>query len=168
MEKKGGKSLVWAVLIVIIGLIALMHTFLQLSIYLSNTGKISGFAFLEQNSLVQAPKFQPISFAVIVFEWILLFVVIRKNRSSKQALSLGDLSRIVSERKSHESASKTDLDVLYEILKEKKELPIKEIMHAFKITKDVAMSWFEMLEESNLATIEYSGVAEASLKIKTL
>jgi Mg2+/Co2+ transporter CorB len=166
MENKGGKSLVWVILVVVIGLIALTHTFLHFSIYLSSTGKISGFAFLEQNSMVKTPKFQPISLVVIVFEWILLFAVIIRGRSSKQTLSAGDLSRIVSERKSHESVSKTDMDVLYDLLKDKKELSISQIAKAFKIDKSVAMEWSNMLEESNLATIEYSKMGEPSVRIR--
>ena len=53
--------------------------------------------------------------------------------------------------------SKTDLDALYTILKNKKEISVRSISNLFKIPEDLAMEWSRILEAGDLATIEYPG-----------
>lgn len=52
----------------------------------------------------------------------------------------------------------TDLDVLYDILKERKKLKIKVISDVFEINYDMAMNWAKILESGKLVSIEYPGV----------
>lgn len=60
--------------------------------------------------------------------------------------------------------NKTDLDTLYETLKEKKELNISTIAKAFEVDKEIVMEWAKILESANLATIEYPGFSEPIVK----
>ena len=53
--------------------------------------------------------------------------------------------------------SKTDLDALYTILKNKKEIKVRSISNIFKIEEDLAMEWSRILEAGELVTIEYPG-----------
>ncbi len=55
----------------------------------------------------------------------------------------------------HKNKQETDLDVLYSLIKNKKELRISSISKAFNINKDVAMEWCKILESGNLAVIDY-------------
>ena len=73
--------------------------------------------------------------------------------------------KILSERKNKElhlnlnyGKFQTDLDVLYEVLKQKQKLRIKSISKAFKVKPEQAMDWAKILETGKLATIEYPGL----------
>ena len=52
----------------------------------------------------------------------------------------------------------TDLDVLYDVLKNKQRLKIKTVSTAFKISPNQAMEWAKILETGKLASIEYPGL----------
>ena len=60
----------------------------------------------------------------------------------------------------------TDLDTLYNLLKEKDNLRISTIRKIFKIDKDLAMEWGKTLEEGGLAVIDYPRFSGPILKIK--
>jgi hypothetical protein len=60
---------------------------------------------------------------------------------------------------------KTDIDILYEILQDKKQLKISTVTKVFKVNKDVAMEWGKILESGNLAVIDYPGFGEPVLNI---
>lgn len=63
--------------------------------------------------------------------------------------------------------SNTDLDALYSILKEHKHLKIIDIAKTFKISKERAFEWAKILEESNLAMVEYPAFSEPLIEIKS-
>ena len=52
--------------------------------------------------------------------------------------------------------SKTDLDTLYNILKDKKQLRTSSIAKLFKVNKETALNWCKILESGNLAVLDYS------------
>jgi hypothetical protein len=60
----------------------------------------------------------------------------------------------------------TDLDALYNTLKEKKQLKISSIAKVFKVDKEIALEWGKTLEAGNLASVEYPGIGGPVLKIK--
>ena len=51
--------------------------------------------------------------------------------------------------------SRTDLDILYEMLKKKKEIKMESVEQTFHITPEIALEWFKVLENGELADIEY-------------
>jgi len=59
----------------------------------------------------------------------------------------------------------TDLDTLYKILKQKKELTIPGIAKFFDIKKDLAIKWCEVLQSGNLASIDYMSSKEPILRL---
>lgn len=66
------------------------------------------------------------------------------------------------------SKNKTDLDALYEKLKEKKRLKIKDIAKSFNVNEEIVMEWGRILENSNLVSINYPrfGSPELSIEVK--
>jgi len=62
--------------------------------------------------------------------------------------------------------NKTDLDLLYEIIQEKKEIPFSLIPNAFNVSKEIAMEWCKILESGELISIEYNPFGEPIIKIK--
>jgi hypothetical protein len=62
--------------------------------------------------------------------------------------------------------SKTDLDALYTILKNKKEISVRSVANLFKIPQDLAMEWARILESGELVTVEYPGFGSPRILYK--
>ncbi len=108
----------------------------------------------------------PLSKGLIIAEWILLllalFIVYFKDKgvkNKKNELVGIDFEKI-------QKHATTDIDTLYEILKQTKKIKISTIEKKFKISKDLAMEWAGILESSNLAMIDYPGFGEPVLTLK--
>ncbi len=169
MENRGGKAALLGIVALIVGLVAVAHTLFYVSPLVLGGGKISGFAVIQPMNLNESgvsSKFPPISFGLIIAEWAILITIMVKGKIHRISTSTADMGKIIVHHKSTNSVSKTDLDVLYEILKEKKELALPEIAHAFKVENSIAMDWAKTLEDGDLVTIEYSRMGEASIKLK--
>jgi len=176
MEKRGGKSAILWTIIIVIGIIALVHTLFQLYVYGMGTDglykkAVSGFAFADSSKIdamkTAYPNSRMLSLFLVIAEWIALGALVLGTRNHRKKFSMTEIKQSVSESKSKKSVSKTDMDVLYDLLKEKKELSVSEIAKAFDISSETAMEWCEMLEDSNLAEIEYSNMGSATIKAKS-
>ncbi len=164
MEDRGGKISGFAIILGVLFVLAITHTSVHLHFYGVNS--ISGFAFASSQSEMTSSPSSSLSFIFVIAEWAIFIVVMIVGRVSRRRKSAAEIKRIIAEKKQASSSAKTDLDVLYEILKHQKKLGISEIASAFGITKDIATEWAQMLEESNLAEIEYSNIGEPVIRIK--
>lgn len=90
----------------------------------------------------------------VLFIFIRLFVMVDK----------GEIGKI--DIKKMRSRSKTDIDILYELIKEKKDIKVSTISKIFEIEKELAMDWAKILESSELVTIEYPGFGGPIIKLK--
>ena len=79
---------------------------------------------------------------------VLIFLIIRKIRKKGDTIKQ-DFFR------EKTGASRTDLDTLYEVLKRKKKVNMYEVERAFKIDSKVAIEWAKILENGDLAVIDY-------------
>ena len=66
------------------------------------------------------------------------------------------------------SKSETEIDVLYRLLQEKKSLSVATIAKTFGITKEKAIEWAKILEDNDLATVEYPAFNDPQVEIKGL
>ncbi len=171
MKKEGGKKKVLGMFLFLIVLVLFFHTYYNLyglKLPSFDEGSISGkaiFKDVQENS----KKLSSNTRMVIILEWLalvsaMLFMLIRAKRKAesekKQMESMGKTKvHIV------KSKSKTDLDVLYEILQQKKVLAIPVISKYFGIDANTAMSWSKILENGNLATIHYPTLGDPKLKL---
>lgn len=94
---------------------------------------------------------------------ILLILILVFYRDSgvlkrKRELKKMDLSR-------YSKGTHTDLDVLYNILKDKKKISLYSVEGIFNVSEDVAMDWAQTLESAKLAVLDYPMVGGAVLKI---
>lgn len=64
------------------------------------------------------------------------------------------------------SKAETNMDVFYSLLMEKKSLSMGTISKVFKLSKEKALEWAKILEDHDLATIEYPAFSDAEIKIK--
>jgi hypothetical protein len=91
---------------------------------------------------------------------LLIYTLLKdlKIKSKKEELKGVNLQEM-SER------SKTDLDTLYNILKNKKELRLATIASLFKVKSKVASGWCRTLEDAGLVVVDYPVIGEPVIKI---
>lgn len=105
------------------------------------------------------------SLIAFILQWVILLMVVifaymkflkhRKEEEEKIA------HFIIPKLK---SKAETNLDIFYNLLKDKKSLSTGTIAHAFKITKEQALDWGKILEEHGLVSIEYPAFADPEIK----
>ena len=93
-------------------------------------------------------------FAII----IVVLIIVRRlkskaNLSKKNYIGKGNIK------------SKTDLDTLYEILKRENEISIEDIGKVFNVNLDVALEWSKVLENGDLAMIDYPRFGKPVLRL---
>lgn len=118
---------------------------------------LSGFSVTNlEDSVLQTYTSIPKSSTIfLIVEWSFFILLLIGIFVRDKIVLSKDIKRLnlSSKRKRY----RTDLDVLYELLKEKKTIKISTIARAFKIDKDKAMEWAKILESGDLVTIEYPG-----------
>jgi len=160
MRKKG----LFGILVSTLIIITIMHQTLHFTVFgtgisgFFETG-ISGLSIgkfylgeeLRKNSLTTSP----ISKIALIIEWSLLiialiFIFIRNKTTARK-----EIEEIKSPQKYKKSERSTEIDMLYNMLKEKKHLRLSTIAKVFNVSKKVALSWAKTLEYGNLVTINY-------------
>jgi hypothetical protein len=97
----------------------------------------------------------PASKIILIGEWAILILVIVTAVIKSRVEIKKELSGIKSPHKYKSTKKSTDLDALFNLLKEKKHLRLSSIAKAFKIDKDLALSWSRTLESAQLVSINY-------------
>jgi len=112
---------------------------------------------------------------ILIVEWIIIFIIIivilikvklnvskeKKEDKNPKNRDLVNMVNIV--KKYKKSSSDTELDILYNILKEKKVLGLKTIIQMFRIDKVTALNWCKILEEGDLATLSYPAIGDPKI-----
>jgi len=145
---------------VIIVLIASSNVYLY---YKQVKPSVSGMAITEVPKL-----FTQLNFSVIAFiaQWFLIVVVVilfyvrhlRRKKEEKIKVSYKEI-------KDKHGRAGTDIDALYSLLREKKHLKISTISKIFSVDKDKALEWCKILENSNLAILNYPAFSEPEVEI---
>ena len=150
--------------VMIIGLFVVL--FLGINLYLysiknNSSSAISGMA------ITDLPYGLNISLLAFILQWIiLLFIIIfaytrflkhRKEEDEKIKFL------VIPEPK---SKAETNIDILYNFLKKEKGLSIGAVARIFNVKKEIALEWGKILEENDLATIEYPAFADPEIKMK--
>ncbi len=161
-----------ALFISIIFIIASLHTLFHVIVYsagisdIVKTG-ISGFSIGKVSFESLVPEYQKISqksMIILVIEWgILLALMISAIIKHKQSLNEKFKTKGILEK--YKTKTKTDLDVLYEVLKNKKHLRVSTIMKIFNVSEEIAMNWAKTLESASLASLHYPRIGEPELTI---
>ncbi|MBS3087697.1 hypothetical protein J4226_03820 [Candidatus Pacearchaeota archaeon] len=87
------------------------------------------------------------------------FFIVRRFRK-KEILSKGDYLIKDGTRR-----SRTDLDILYEMLKKKKEIDLEDIEGVFRVDPEVALGWAKVFENGDLAEIDYPRFGKPVLRL---
>ncbi len=170
MEQKRGSIASWTALVTFLAIITLTHTASHFVVY--GTGiqgffeaGVSGFAIgpLNTENIKNNEDISPISRIFLIIEWAFLVflgtavIIARRMSVKEEVISMSALQK--------RDKSKTDIDSLHEILKEKKHLRISTIARVFKISKEKALEWCQILEDANLAAISYPRMGEPEVII---
>ncbi len=67
--------------------------------------------------------------------------------------------------KSPRGIAQTDLDLMYELTKEKKAVKINALSNYFKVDDKTIIEWARILEEANLVSLNYPAVGEPQIVI---
>ena len=115
--------------------------------------------------------FLKFDFSLIVFmiQWILVLLIIavaytkflKHSHEDKIKVDYGSI-------KQRTKKGMTDIDLLYSLIKQKKNIKINTIAKVFKIDKDKALEWGKMLESQDLVTIEYPTFSDPEIEIKEI
>lgn len=92
---------------------------------------------------------------------IVVVLIIIKRLKPKHVLSKGGFG------KKDNLRSGTDLDILYEMIKRDKEVSISDVGEAFNISPEVSLEWAKVLEDGDLAVIEYPRFGKPVLRLPT-
>ncbi len=148
-------------------LIIVLLSSLNVLFFINYSGtSISGLSGRFIEDIPKLPFKSNISTIAFIINWIVILIIIfiaiaRHIKNSKE-----DKLQISYDRIQHKkSRSETDLDILYNILLEKKKLRIGTISKTFKIDKDKALDWGKILENYNLARIEYPTFSEPEIRL---
>lgn len=176
MEKRGETGVI-RVLISLVLIIIIIHLATHFAIYgtglpIFGESGISGLSIgpieVEESSLEgfrDRPGYQNLSKYIVLGEWSLMMILIALNFVKEKLNIREEVIDLSATQIYKRSENHTDLDILYEILKEKKSLRLSTISKLFKIDKELVMEWVATLESGNLASINYPRFGEPEVKI---
>jgi uncharacterized membrane-anchored protein YitT (DUF2179 family) len=144
----------------------LLLVFGNVFLYMRNAKiTLSGFSVADASSKLKNPDFYTVSFIV---QWVLILIIVLifyvkfiKKRKKEEKTNVIKVERERGDGKAH-----TSLDDLYNLLKERKNLKLSTIARSFNIDKDTALAWCKILEEHDIATIEYPAFSEPEVVLK--
>ena len=168
MEKKR----IFKALLTLFILVALLHNIFHFSIFGTgihglNEKGISGLIISEvnlgENIRNNYGSLSTTSKIILIIEWgiimaAFIFIYVRNKIEMKK-----EVENITSPKKYKRSGKSTDLDALYNLLKEKKHLRLSTITKVFKVEKDIALNWARTLENAGLIEIHYPKIGEPEI-----
>ena len=164
------------VLAYLIVFVALLHGFTHIVLFetklsLVKTVGFSGFAVgdvtseeFEQNIKADSEASRS-SLLIIGAEWVLLISLILLS-VMRSHLTLIEHHADHLELVKKKSKSETDIDVLYNLLQKNKKLSVTKIAQLFKVDKEIIKEWGEVLENNNLAVVDYPRFGEIEIRLK--
>ena len=173
MEKRGKTPKLLKVFVSIVIAIVLLQTafyfFISKPSSIENnsqtiTGKVS--FEIDENLIQLSPAektFLGIEWGVVVI--IVLVILIRGRIKMHQTDKKDHMVEKMNIRRLKKAKQETDLDLLYRILKANKELKLKTIAKLFSINKETALNWCKILEEGDLAILDYPTFGDPKLVI---
>ena len=163
MVKKGEFITILSIVVILAGL----NLFLFFNKGSASYSAFSGMVAVEFTEMPESFKNFNISTIAFIAQWVLLLIIVlvayARHLSHKKE---EDVKISYNSIKQQKTKSGTDLDVFYNILKQKKKLRINVIAKIFKISKEKALDWAKILENQDLAMIEYPAFNDPEVRIK--
>lgn len=163
------------ILIAIFVVILIVHQTFHLSFFgtgISNFYEkgVSGFAIgkfsIGEELKAKYKSVSPTSKIILIIEWAILFTLVITAVIRNRIEIKKEIASIPNPNKYRKFQKSTDLDNLYNLLKEKKHLRLSTISKVFKVDKDLALNWAKTLESAELATISYPKFGEPEISLE--
>jgi len=147
--------------VIVVSVIILALSFINIYFYEKKT--FSGLAIGDTFKI----DFSGIAF---IIQWVLIVllvvvIIFRNFKKEKEEDVTIDYGKIEQERNS-QKLGQTDIDLLYDLLKEKNHLNISTLAKIFDVKKEIILEWCKILEDHNLVIINYPAIAEPEVRIK--
>jgi len=165
----------FGVLLAFVLIVALLHTTVHLAVYGAGLSEslmkgISGLSFGEikigEEITTRYGLNSDLSRIIVSSEWLIVFVIVIFIYAKKRIAVNKEIKEVKSSNIIRKKGNETDLDVLYNLLKEKKKLRMSNVMKLFNIDKKVVGEWIKTLEDGNLLSMEYPRIGEPVLVLK--
>lgn len=131
----------------------------------ASTGAVTGNAireaigtFYETSSINQ--RIFILSQIILLIIIVFAVIIIIKRVGSRNSLSKKDYLMGNGNKR-----SRTDLDILYEMLEKEKEIGMENVENTFHVKPDIALEWFKVLENGELAEINYPRFGKPVLRL---
>ncbi|MEK6847191.1 MAG: hypothetical protein AABY16_03430 [Nanoarchaeota archaeon] len=160
MTKKKEKSRALKVVVSLLTLAVLAHTFY--SFYSANNYSLSGISGKAISEDIDEAS-SKISFKhrlILAGEWLLIILIFMVSLIRAKMEIRGVERVMVTNIKTPRGIARTDLDLMYELVKEKKAIKIKALANYFKVDEKTIVDWARILEEANLIRLNYPAVGE--------
>ena len=167
------KEVIFSVGVALVLVLAVLHTLAYMVIYQISGSqiilkvisyvKISSLSINLDSIREMYNPYETTSRIVVGVEWGFIVLVMIVKTLMNRTKKIKSVSLVVQEKIVNNSMTKTDLDVLYNILKERKHVRISDVMKTFNITEEIAMEWGKILEYGNLAEIGYPRIGEPEI-----
>ena len=158
-------------LLVVIG-IALLHSgFYLLGAYNPNSSllqktHLSGFIIQKTDENQSGPLFST-SGILLLLEWtISIFGTVFFLLKQRIELQKDIINLYITKKNYATDKTQTDIDILYEILKDKKRLKLTAISKVFHVPTSTALEWAKTLQNGKLAEIYYPQMREPEVMLK--
>lgn len=174
MEKK--RSVALGIGIAFLLIVALLHTVAHVFFYGTGVSGIvpkgvSGFSIgdvgLAEDVEVEAQRLSWVSRIVILAEWVALIglVVFAMVRTRLHESPVDPTHEIHIDHPA--GLGRTDLDVLYDLLKKEKKISLPKIQKLFGVSEEIVEHWCKTLESGNLAEVHYPRLGEPELRVNS-
>jgi hypothetical protein len=162
-EHKKRSTILKTVAIIFVIALIVQSFFYIIAVQSQRQGKnISGLAMMENLSLSPLSTQTRI---IIGAQWMIVIIIIIVSLVKGRLRLEKDLKKGIfkAQNKFKKEKPETDLDILYEMLKEDKVLRMTAISKIFRVPKETAIEWCKILESGELAEIRYPTVGDPKI-----
>ena len=167
MEKKRRHSKLIKLVAIVMTVAVLSHTYY--SFYSKNSesfqGGLAGNVITEDADKVADTNLKIKDKVILIGEWLLVIsLMVISVLKEKMEIKVTD-EILITPKKTRLGISKTDIDSMYELIKEKKAIKVKALAKYFNVSNETILEWGRVLEEANLIKVHYPAFGDAILLI---
>ncbi len=160
MTKHNPKKQVIKLVVSLLTIAVIAHTFY--SFYSQNNFNLSGISgkAISEDINDESPIMSFKHRIVLAGEWLLIISILIVSLIKAKMEMHPVENEIFTKLKNSKGIARTDLDLMYELTKEKKSIKINTLANYFKVEDKTIIEWARILEEASLVSLNYPAVGE--------
>ncbi len=167
MEKKRESSKALKLVVAVIILVALTHTYYTFESQNNSSfqGGLTGKVITDDADDEADANLKLKDKIILISEWLLVVSIIAISiLKERMEIKVND-ETIITPKKTRIGISKTDIDSMYDLIKEKKAIKVGNLAKYFKVDNNTILEWGRVLEEAKLIRVHYPTIGEPVLLI---